>query len=63
MEWVPAVSIRKHTMQSDESGNLVQIDFVWGQMAGLLSAYLKHSTIWGKVSRQESFLLQVHNKA
>uniref|UniRef100_A0A0V1KJM2 Uncharacterized protein n=1 Tax=Trichinella nativa TaxID=6335 RepID=A0A0V1KJM2_9BILA len=53
-------------LRRDENENSVHIDFVnldqtSGSLmpGGSLSAYLKHSTIWGKVSRQQSFQFQL----
>ena len=45
--------------QRDENKNLVQIDFInldqtWEFDARQLSVYLKHSTMWEKISRQQS---------
>jgi hypothetical protein len=50
------VSRQEIKPQRDENKNLVQIDFInldqtWEFDARQLSVYLKHSTIWGKVSR------------
>lgn len=45
--------------------DLVNLDQILESImsGGSLSAYLKHSRIWEKVSRQQAFKFQVNNKA
>lgn len=54
---------REVKLRRDENENMVQTDFTSLMPGGSLSADLKHSTVWEKVSRQQPVQVQVHNKA